>query len=104
MNNIDVVRGIATWVVHRGESLKIGILTPQHIYNINNDAISFSLDEDEKVLGVVIDNKFNICFHICADKISNDTETAFGYIVSSHAKKGSYSFQIINGFNNLDRK
>jgi hypothetical protein len=101
MNNIDVVRGIATWVVHRGESLKIGILTPQHIYDINNDAVSFSLDEDEKVFGVVINNKFNICFPICTDKFSDDKETAFGYIVSSRAKKGSYSFQIINGFNRL---
>lgn len=43
MNSIDVVRGIATWVVNRGESLKLGILTPKHIYDINNDAISFSL-------------------------------------------------------------
>ena len=93
-NTIEIIRGIPTFIVNR-EYVKRGILTPEHIYTINKTyTTTYKLSKKQRVIGVVIDKEFTICYYI---KLKNG-ETAFGYFVSDDAQ-GNYSFQRVNEFN-----
>lgn len=53
------------------------VRSPGHIYHLNNESFfSRSLKENDKVLGVIVDNKFSVC----REFISEKGEFIFGYL------------------------
>jgi|ERR1700752_2336755 len=91
--NTNVIRGIAVTVYGKGYK-KIAIETPQHIYKLNNGVMRFPLREDDKVLGVVVNNEFNICYSVTLES----NEKIFGYF-SKNNKDVSMGFQTVKDFN-----
>jgi signal peptidase I len=92
-NTVEIIRGIPTFVFNR-DYVKRGIVTPNDIYNINKVyTATYKLSKKHKVVGVVIDKVFNICYDI---RLTNG-QTAFGYFVSN--TNGSYRVQQVEGFN-----
>ena len=92
---VEVIRGIVITIYNRDYS-KLAIETPLHIYDINSEVASYVLEEGDKLLGVVIDKKFNICTHVTFE----NNVILFGYI-NSRRKDGAFSFQTLPKFNKL---
>ena len=92
--NTNVIRGISVEMEGNAKGYKkIAIETPLHIYKLNNAVMKFPLREDDKVLGVIVDKEFNICYAVTL----GNNEKAFGYF-SKNNKDASMSFQTINNF------
>jgi hypothetical protein len=93
MKIVEVIRGIPAFVFSR-DYVKRGIVTPQHIYNISKVYTkTYLLSKKHKVIGVVTDKVFNICYYV---KLQSGKEV-FGYFVSNN-NNGIYQVQQIKGF------
>lgn len=90
---MDIIRGIVGYA----ENGRMVVDSPFHIYNLKiNEPYTSSLKEGDKLLGVVINDVFNICFEFN----SSDRNESFGYMVGSPNEK-TFGIQLIKGFNKL---
>ena len=88
---MEIIRGIIGFTTDG----KIGVDSPFHFYNLKtNEPYTNSLKEGDKLLGVIIDGIFNICFEFTSIK-GNES---FGYIVNNSNDK-TVVIQIFKGFN-----
>ncbi len=90
--DVEVNRGWVGNVIGKNYC-KQGVLTVGFLFDIDETILPVKLNENEKVLGVVLDDKFNICYDV---KLNNE-EKAFGYFTENDSK-GNYTFQVIEGF------
>ncbi len=90
---VEVSRGRIGNVIGKNYC-KQGVETVGYIFDIEDTFVPFELKEKEKVLGVVLNGKFNICYDIAL----NNVDTIFGYFTENDSK-GNYLFQPIDNFN-----
>lgn len=89
---MDIIRGIIGFA----ENGRIVVDSPSHIFNLNlNEPYTAKLIKDDKILGVVIDDVFNVCYEF--NLIEGNK--AFGYILGNSNEK-TVEIQLIKGFNN----
>ncbi|OFY87774.1 MAG: hypothetical protein A3F72_02730 [Bacteroidetes bacterium RIFCSPLOWO2_12_FULL_35_15] len=91
--NVDVIRGIVK-TYYGKNTANILAETPTHAYQIEEAFLPIKIKEEDKILGVVQDEKYKICFEICL----NNEEKLFGFIVEKDDSE-NYLFQLIDGFN-----
>lgn len=73
----------------------MAVRSPGHIYHLNNEAFfRKSLNENDKVLGVIINKKFSVC----REFISVTGHFVFGYVKKESNPGNQLSIQIIPGF------
>lgn len=91
MNTKDIIRGIVNIISGNNKAI-IAVEVVGNIHKANDVYALKTIANEDKVLGVLIDDKFNICCHV----ILNEREV-FGYFISNDS--GKYKFQPIQGFN-----
>ena len=89
---MKIIRGIVTTVVHRNERFKLNAVSAQHMYDIN-DLYNAGLNPEDRVIGVVINDKLNLCYDI----VLNNRNSAFGYFIEKNDTR--FKLQLIEGFN-----
>jgi hypothetical protein len=90
MGKIKIERGILQF-----ENNKAVVFSPGHSYQLNIvSLINAEYVADDKLLGVIIENKFNIC-----DEFNlTDGRKYFGFITGNGFDSLAIRFQIISGF------
>lgn len=90
LNKMDIIRGIIGFTTDG----KIGVDSPFHFYDLKiNEPYTDKLEKDDKLLGVII----NDVFHICYECATNDVNENLGYIVGS-SNENTIEVQTIKGF------
>lgn len=91
LNKMDIIRGIIGFTTDG----KIGVDSPFHFYNLKtNEPYTNSLKDGDKLLGVVINDVFNICLEFN----SSNGKESFGYIVDN-SNDNTVVIQLFKGFN-----
>lgn len=94
-NQITMIK-IERGILGINSSNELIVRSPMHVYKINSESLlEREFKSNEKVIGVVIDNKYSIC----EEWELNDGEKAFGYIVKNDLGKSTLQVQTIIGFN-----
>lgn len=70
------------------------VSSPGHIYHLNNESFySRSLKKSDKVLGVIVDNRFSVC----REFISDTGHFVFGFIKNEPSPGKQLTIQTIPG-------
>lgn len=90
-DHMKIERGIVT----EDNLSETMIQTPGHLYSINNGSFyKRKLSHGKKVLGLIKENKFNIC----REFISNTGYFVFGFITNKNSSPSTLSIQTISDF------
>lgn len=98
--NEIITRGIINGYSSLNKLIVAGV---GHCYDLNEKTLLETLNFNERALGVVIGNKFNVCYELTL----NTGLIFFGYLITKYQDKIMF-FQAINGFdlrsyNNFDQ-
>lgn len=82
---------------------KLSVVGVGHCYDLNEKTLLEILNFDERALGIVVGNKFNVCYELTL----NTGLKFFGYLIAKYQDKIMF-FQAIEGFdlrsyNNFDQ-
>ncbi len=88
---MDIIRGLVCKT--NGENAnEMVIRTVNGVYYSSDVYLPLALKEDDKVLGLIIENSFNICYSI----LLRNKEKVFGYFISN--TENELIFRLIEGF------
>lgn len=92
---MEIIRGIVTTIYNKNNSF-MAVESVQHCHELNKICFPVYIKTEDRVLGTIIDEKFNICFDISL----KNGQTVFGTFLFK-SKNGKIKIQLVNDFNRM---